>query len=238
MRRVDEDRWLATRFAPADVRARLVALYAVNYEIARISESVREPGLGAIRLRWWSDALLGASADASAVHPALQALQQSGASHVAALLAAEARVADFEAAPFATWDALEAYVDRTSGALMHAALRACGVGDLTGQQDQFIGLASLAWAYAGLLRSAPVWAARGRSFLPAGATDAEMLARAHAAYGEAKALARVMPAPAFPAFGYVALLPGYLRALSRGVRDRPLFKRQLSLIAASATGRI
>ena len=57
VRRVDEDRWLASRFAPADVRARLIALYAVNYEIARTAEVVREPGVGDIRLAWWRDAL-------------------------------------------------------------------------------------------------------------------------------------------------------------------------------------
>ncbi|MBC8107455.1 MAG: squalene/phytoene synthase family protein, partial [Anaerolineae bacterium] len=57
VRRVDEDRWLASRFAPAPVRERLIALYAVNYEIARLSETVREAPLGDIRLEWWRSAL-------------------------------------------------------------------------------------------------------------------------------------------------------------------------------------
>jgi hypothetical protein len=33
VRRVEEDRWLAARFAPPLVRERLIAIYAVNYEI-------------------------------------------------------------------------------------------------------------------------------------------------------------------------------------------------------------
>jgi 15-cis-phytoene synthase len=57
VRRVDEDRWLALRFAPEEVRARLIALYAVNYEIARTAEIVSEPALGDIRLEWWRSAL-------------------------------------------------------------------------------------------------------------------------------------------------------------------------------------
>ncbi|MEM0986964.1 MAG: squalene/phytoene synthase family protein [Pseudomonadota bacterium] len=55
--RVDEDRWLSSRYArPAD-RAALIALYGLNYELARIRLAVREPGLGAIRFQWWRDGL-------------------------------------------------------------------------------------------------------------------------------------------------------------------------------------
>ena len=50
VRRHDEDRWLASRFAPADVRARLIAIYALNYEIARTAEVVSTPALVEIRL--------------------------------------------------------------------------------------------------------------------------------------------------------------------------------------------
>ncbi len=42
-------------FAPADRREALFALYAFNYEIARIREAVREEMLGRIRLQWWRE---------------------------------------------------------------------------------------------------------------------------------------------------------------------------------------
>ncbi|MBK8544168.1 MAG: hypothetical protein IPL62_11845 [Caulobacteraceae bacterium] len=42
VRRVDEDRWLAARFAPPLVRERLIAIYAVNYEIARRRPCVKQ----------------------------------------------------------------------------------------------------------------------------------------------------------------------------------------------------
>lgn len=241
VRRVDEDRWLATRFAPAPMRERLVALYATNYEIACTAETVREAALGDIRLEWWRSAL-GEIAEGGAPrgHPALEALSRCAAPGVSrALIAiADARRADMEPAPFQTWDALEAYASATSRGLMDAALLACDVSLERPAQKQFLACASRAWAYVGLLRAAPFWTARGRSFLPGGATEADILARARAAYAEAEPLARSAPAAAFPGLGYVALVPGYMRALERGARVRPLIWRQVSMLGASATGRI
>ncbi len=241
VRRVDEDRWLATRFAPEAVRARLIALYAVNYEIARIPETVREAPLGDIKLEWWRAALSEiAGGAAPRAHPALMALHRAGSAGVARDMngVVEARAADVEAAPFTTWSVLEAYVHGTSRGLMVAALAACGANAVAVEHARFLDHAALAWGYVGLLRAGPHWAARGRSFLPEGATEADALKRARNAYEEAKPLARSLSVAAFPAFGYVALIPGYLQALERGERERPLIWRQASLIAASATGRI
>ena len=39
----DPDRYWATQFAPADKRRFLYALYAFNFEVARVRDSVREP---------------------------------------------------------------------------------------------------------------------------------------------------------------------------------------------------
>lgn len=57
VKRVDEDRWISSRFAPADARKTLTALYALAYELARVRLVVSEEGLGAIRFQWWRDAL-------------------------------------------------------------------------------------------------------------------------------------------------------------------------------------
>src|SRR5271168_2913521 len=57
VRRHDRDRYQTVLFAPAARREALFALYAFNYEIARVRESVREPMLGQIRLQWWREAV-------------------------------------------------------------------------------------------------------------------------------------------------------------------------------------
>lgn len=56
LKREDEDRWLSSRYAPLDARRRLVALYGLNLELAKVRNVVSEPGLGAIRFQWWRDA--------------------------------------------------------------------------------------------------------------------------------------------------------------------------------------
>lgn len=57
VRRVDEERWLSSRYAPVSERAALIVLYAFYYELARVRVSVSDPTLGQIRFQWWRDAL-------------------------------------------------------------------------------------------------------------------------------------------------------------------------------------
>ncbi|HTV90379.1 MAG TPA: squalene/phytoene synthase family protein, partial [Stellaceae bacterium] len=57
VRRHDRDRYQTALLAPAEKREALFALYAFNYEIARVRETVREPMLGQIRLQWWREAI-------------------------------------------------------------------------------------------------------------------------------------------------------------------------------------
>ena len=57
VKRVDEDRWISSRFAPEIYRNSLIALYALAYELARVRLAVTEETLGAIRFQWWRDAL-------------------------------------------------------------------------------------------------------------------------------------------------------------------------------------
>jgi 15-cis-phytoene synthase len=240
VRRVDEDRWLASRFAAPPERARLVVLYAINHEIAHAAEAAREPGLGAIRLQWWRDGL-GEIAAGSPVraHPALTALKAIAPRFAAKLEPlADARLADLEAAPFAAWNELEHYVDRTGGLLLELALEACGVAAETAPQHAFARLAGRAWGFTGLMRAAGHWRLRGRTLLPPGAHMEDLRLRAADAYAAARSRAGVFGAQAFPAFGYVALAKGYQRALAAGRSDRPLLARQARLVWASARGRL
>ena len=56
VRRRDEDRWLAARYAPPPLARALTALAAIQIELKRIPAAVSEPALGEIRLQWWRDA--------------------------------------------------------------------------------------------------------------------------------------------------------------------------------------
>src|SRR5271163_3052970 len=59
-RRHDRDRFQTALFAPAARREALFALYAFNYEIARVREAVTQPMLGQIRLQWWRENIAAA----------------------------------------------------------------------------------------------------------------------------------------------------------------------------------
>jgi phytoene synthase len=242
VRLVDEDRWLASRFAPASVRERLIAIYAVNYEIARIGETVREPTLGAMRLAWWREALEEiAQGAAPRAHPALALYARTMAGvplpYAPWELMIEARSGcDFVAEPFAEWTDIEAFAEQTAGNVIRLALAACNAYD---PANGLAGFAGRAWCYVGLLRSQAHWRARGRSFLPrAGGSIEELRSRADLAYGGARLSAKTASSTGLAAFGYLALAPGYLRMVARGESEPPLLARQLRLIAASATGRI
>jgi phytoene synthase len=243
VRRVDEDRWLASRFAPADVRQRLTAIYALNYELARIAETVHEPGLGDIRLTWWRDALAEVHAGATPrAHPVLSAYARAHGQTpftpgvVEALI--EARRKDLEATPFATVAAFDDYLAATAGGVMRLGVEACGESHSRDEIDRFVFWAGWLWGCAGLLRAREFWAARGRSFISGeGGSVEALIARAESATREIRTLARP-PSAAFPALGYVTLAHGYLSAVKSGRRSAPLLARQVRLIAASATGRI
>lgn len=221
VRRTDEDRWLASRFAPEPMRKRLVVLYALNHEIARTASVVTQEAIGDIRLAWWRDAIAEVHAGKAArAHPVLQAY-----THVAPFVDAgawtgiiEARSeADFSAEPFASWTEVDAYVERTARGVMELAAGACE----SGGPPALMRAAARAWGYAGLLRSR---AAR----LP---DVEEARRRVRMAHEEARRM--TFESALFPAVGYAALASMYVR------KDAPsLLSRQFKLVAASATGRL
>ena len=54
LRRTDENRWLATRYAPPGDRERLVAIYLLHQELSR-ALNASEAMLGKIRIQWWRE---------------------------------------------------------------------------------------------------------------------------------------------------------------------------------------
>ena len=56
IKRIDEDRWLSSRYAPPDARDQLMTLYAFQLECVRAT-TMSEVMLRHIRIQWWRDAV-------------------------------------------------------------------------------------------------------------------------------------------------------------------------------------
>ncbi|HMD64167.1 MAG TPA: squalene/phytoene synthase family protein [Stellaceae bacterium] len=168
VQRHDRDRFQTVLFAPAARREALFALYAFNYEIARVRESVTQPMLGQIRLQWWRENI-GAAFGGGAIrhHPvveALAAIRDLGLTrdHFDRLI--DARETDLADEPPASLAALEDYAEGTSSRLIYLALEALEVRDMAALvSGRHVGIA---YALSGLLRAVPFLAAAGRSIIP------------------------------------------------------------------------
>ncbi|MDE1937663.1 MAG: squalene/phytoene synthase family protein [Alphaproteobacteria bacterium] len=250
VRRHDPDRFFAALFAPADKRHFLCALYAFNYEVARVAETIHEPMLGEIRLAWWRETVEGARSGAPRNHDVAKALAETFATNDLPQdlfeKMIEARGFDVSPQSFADMAALEAYADATSGSLMRLAALVLGGGS-----DDLAREAGIAYALSGLLRAIPFHTARDKLYLPTELLDgltpddvaagqggkklenAKMkvaqLAKSHLA--SARKLAS--PRAAVPAFLPAALVPLYLRR-----PDAPLWRRQIVFLHAAMRGRV
>lgn len=170
IRRHDRDRYHTALFAPVDRREALFALYAFNYEIARVREIVTQPMLGQIRLQWWREVVDAAYAGtpprqhevAAPLAAAISGFALSGA-HFARLI--DTRERDLADDPPADLTLLEDYAEGTSAPLLWLALEVLGVTDAgaaTAAREVGIG-----YALAGLLRALPFHARTGRCYVPA-----------------------------------------------------------------------
>ena len=229
VRRSDPDRYFSALFAPAGKRGFLCALYALNVELARVAETAREPMLAEIRLAWWRETVEGARVGRPRDHDVARALAETLAANDLPQELFDRMIAarSFDASPdsFADMAALEDYADATSGNLMRLVARVLGevLDDLARE-------AGIAFALAGLLRSVPFHAARGKRFISDALVDeAAGAARSHLAAARKLAL----PAGALPAFLPAALVPLYLKR-----NDPPLWRRQLVFLRAAISGRL
>jgi len=169
VRRHDHDRLLTALLAPAQQRARLIALYAFNIEIARVREAVSEPMLGQIRLQWWRETIDALSEGKARGHEAAEALLaafgRDGIDKRALIGLIDARERDLDDEPFAQLSDLIAYCDATSSALMHSAAKALSP-DKAEAASEILKSAGIGFALTGLLRALPMHASQGRLYLP------------------------------------------------------------------------
>ncbi len=244
--RADPDRHMAARFAPEAARARLIALYAFNDEIARVRERVTEPAIGDIRLAWWREAVAEIYDPGRGVrwHESAQALERAFAGRppprewIDGLI--DARGRDLEAAPFASLDELRDYARATAGRLMRAAVWMLAPGAaLSSEAETAILDAGTAWGVTGLLRAEAHHRAQGRPGLPDDGL-APVIALAREEYRRARGVLRAIPAEAAPAVLYAALIPGDLRRIGKARRAPPAPGpgRRARLVIAALRGRI
>jgi NADH dehydrogenase [ubiquinone] 1 alpha subcomplex assembly factor 6 len=170
VRRHDRDRFQTALFAPPRQRQALFALYAFNYEVARVREIVTEPMLGQIRLQWWREAIAAAFAgNASRRHeivlPLTAAIRDFGLSREPFDRLIDTRERDLADAPPETMAALGAYAEGTSANLVVLALEILEVR--AAEAAAAARGVGIGYALAGLIRALPFHATAGRSYLPA-----------------------------------------------------------------------
>lgn len=242
----DPDRWLAARFAPADARRRLTAVYAVHDELVRAAHAASEPMIAAIRLAWWRETIEGLDTPAiagrhDAAWALAAALAQGPAPERATLIAlAQARARDAEPEPFADMDAVTAHVDATAGRLACVAA-ACllPAAAISPDARAAIAAAGRAWGLTAMARGFGAALRRGRAPVPSSvvralgtrtaalAADPEMaraalaplLDAAATAHRDARARVAHAPAALWPAIAPAALVPGYLARLAAPDHD-------------------
>lgn len=227
VRRVDPDRWLATRFiADAAARADVMALYGLNYELARVAGGVSNALMGEIRLTWWREAMEEiAAGKAPRKHPNVEALAASGFDPSALALLADARLVDLDAGPLKDEAAVLAYIDGTAGALAVLAARR-----LDSRADPHaVKGAARAWGLAGLWRLKQA----GRSRLPEDWTQEEVEQRVQTQLRAARGEVKRLPVAAFPAVAPAALARAY--ASGREIGE---LEKKARLTFSVATGRL
>jgi phytoene synthase len=170
LRRDDPDRFATAMLAPPRDRARLIAVYAFNLEVARLRESVSEPMLGEIRLQWWRDAVgecvAGTPRRHQVVQPLAAAVREAGLPEAVMLEAIDARARDLDDLPPADEGALARYVDATGGAVGELACRALLGMETPARAVDAGRAAGRAWAWAGLARGLHLHAVLGRQTVP------------------------------------------------------------------------
>jgi phytoene synthase len=246
----DADRYLATLFAPQPARDALMALYAFNVDVARIPESVSEPMLGEIRLKWWRDALDTLEKGGVTGNPVADALGEAMRTYAlpkpVLLGVIDARAFDLFGQPMPDMPALKAYLQKTQGSLFALAAAIVSGTKSDRDLDAMAGSAGFAWGLTWQLRMLPVHLARGRLYLPAsqfhdhgadpqalqalfageageGARAALETLRAEVrkAHEQAREMVDALDSSARTAFLPLALVQAYLAALERQA-DSPL----------------
>jgi NADH dehydrogenase [ubiquinone] 1 alpha subcomplex assembly factor 6 len=169
VQRYDRDRYQTVLFAPVAHREALFALYAFNYEIARVRERVTEPILGRMRLEWWREVVAAAFDGGPVRHhvvvePLTAAIREYPLTRAHFDRLIDTRENDLEDVPPVSLEALEDYAEGTSARLVYLALEILGAPD---PPETLAGFhVGIGYALAGLLHAMSYLARTGRRFIP------------------------------------------------------------------------
>lgn len=217
----DRDRALSLAFAPAETRDDLAALYAFNYEVARVREQVSQPLPGEIRLQWWRDTIEGASPGEATANPVAAALLETIERHELPRDAfdrmLEARIFDLYDDPMPSRNAFEAYAGETASALIMLAglvLSPDGAGD----SADAAGHAGVAQLVAGTLLLLPIHRARSQVFLPADLLQAAGCTAEELLRGDREPATRAVAAMVALGREHVAAFQSHAAAMPRAIR--------------------
>ena len=239
VRGADRDRYLATLFAPAEMRGALQALYAFNVEVRRVRDVAREPLPGEIRLQWWTEVLSGERGEEASANPVAAALRATIAQHRLAparlLDLIEAHRFDLYDEPMVSVAELERNAKHTTAPLI--ALSAQILGPEVAAVGSAAEPAGIAETVTRLMAAFPVHAARAQLYVPGEILDRHKvtpqqifagrpLPGINAALADLRDLARqklaaagerilTLPAAALPAFLPLASLRAALDRLGR-----------------------
>ncbi len=223
VRKQDEDRWLAARYAEEGGARRLMALHAFHIELKNIPAAVSEPPLGEIRLQWQRDALQEIRDDKRPhAHPVIEEIAAAGLAGDKFQDAIE-RAIDAAARPlygegFSDIDDLTSWLSEAEATFDGLAVR------LIGGDDALVDAAIKAGTAFALARE-------GKSLAPA--LGDEVGPRAHSLLKDAAAALQKAPPATAPALAHLSLARSYLK---REHAPFPVAKR-LRLFACVAFGR-
>ena len=181
VRRVDEERWLSSRYAKVSQRDALIVLYAFYYELARVRGAVSDPMLGQIRFQWWRDALEELQRGEVRQHDVVIALSDQIAAGALAWQPLRDLIEPFEGAFVASDRALE---PEATLAVIAADVCAPGHG-----LDGLIGAVAPDWA--ALRRGEAATEHRKQSRVPSASRPALAHFRLRHAWSRGKSLGRV-----------------------------------------------
>ncbi|WP_142416292.1 phytoene/squalene synthase family protein [Bartonella massiliensis] len=169
LRNIDRDRYISVLFAPKKKRQALAALYAFNAEISRIRESVHDPLIGEIRLRWWYDSIAHSETQTSGNNPILSGLLTAitlfNLPKAAFLRYCDAQILDLYRNPIETLHDLEHYCGETAGIILQLS---CQILDPDIAQDftDIYEHGGIAQGLSGILRLLSFMQSRYHYYLP------------------------------------------------------------------------
>ncbi|EJF75163.1 phytoene/squalene synthase family protein [Bartonella alsatica] len=170
LRATDRDRYMSVLFAPKKKRRALAALYTFNVEVSRIRETVHDPLIGEIRLRWWYDCIAHGEMKKSKNNPILEdlftAITLFNLPKTAFLRYCNAQILDLYHNPIETLHDLKFYCGETASIILQLS---CQILDPDVAQDftDVYKHGGIAQGLSGVLRLLSFMQSRYQYYLPA-----------------------------------------------------------------------